>query len=48
MRLEKFITPYLFKGLDVLSGISTKHHFRFYVKDNKPHVQTKDYARDPV
>ena len=29
-------------------GISTKHHFNFYLKDNKPVVQTKDYARDPI
>ena len=29
-------------------GISTKHHFKFYLKENKPFVQTKDYARDPI
>ena len=26
-------------------GISKPHHFRFYMQDNKPHVQYKDYAR---
>ena len=25
-------------------GISKPHHFRFYMRDNKPHVQYKDYA----
>ena len=46
---KKFITPYLFTRLDALTGISTKqHYFKFYLKDNKPYVQTKDYARDLV
>ena len=27
-------------------GISTKHHFKFYLKKKKPFVQTKDYACD--
>ena len=25
-----------------------KHHFKFYLKENKSLVQTKDYARDPI
>ena len=28
--------------------ISTKHHFKFYLKEKKLFVQTKDYARDPI
>ena len=29
-------------------GISTKHHFKFYLKENKSFVQTKDYTCDPI
>ena len=45
---KKFINSYLYTGPNTFVGISTKHHFKFYVKDKKPFVQTKDYARDPV
>ena len=45
---KKFSTPYLYKGPNTFVGISTKHHFKFYLKENKPFVQTKDYARDPL
>ena len=45
---KEFITPYLYNGLNIFVGISTKHHFKFYLKENKPFVQTKDYARDPI
>ena len=45
---KEFITPYLYSGLNTFVEISTKHHFKFYLKDNKPVVQTKDYARDPI
>ena len=45
---KEFITPYLYSGLNTFVGISTKHHFKFYLKDNKPFVQTKDYACDPM
>ena len=45
---KEFITPYLYSGLNIFVGISTKHHFKFYLKENKPVVQTKDYARDPI
>ena len=45
---KKFINPYLYTGPNMFVRISTKHHFKFYVKDKKPFVQTKDYARDPV
>ena len=43
---KEFITPYLYTGLDTFVEISTKHHFKFYLKENKPFVQTKDYAHD--
>ena len=36
------------KGPNTFVGISTKHHFKFYLKEKKPFVQTKDYARDPL
>ena len=45
---KEFITLYLYNGLNTLVGISTKHHFKFYLKENKPIVQTKDYACDPI
>ena len=45
---KEFITPYLYSGLDTFVGISTKHHFKFYLKENKSFVQTKDYARDLI
>ena len=45
---KEFITPCLYSGLNTFVGISTKHHFKFYLKDNKPVVQTKDYACDPI
>ena len=45
---KKFVTPYLNSGLNTFVGISTKHHFKFYLKENKSFVQTKDYARDPI
>ena len=37
---KSFITPYLREYAFV--GISKPHHFRFYMHDNKPHVQYKD------
>ena len=40
---KSFITPYLRE--DAFVGISKPHHFRFYMQNNKPHVQYKDYAR---
>ena len=46
--IGEFITPYLYSGLNTFVKISTKHHFKFYLKENKPFVQTKDYARDPI
>ena len=45
---KKFITPYLYRGPNTFVGISTKHHFKFYLKEKKPFVQTKDYAYDPL
>ena len=45
---KEFITPYLYSGLNTFVGISMKHHFKFYLKENKPFVQTKDYACDPM
>ena len=45
---KKFINSYLYTGPKTFVGISTKHHFKFYVKDKKPFVQTKNYARDPI
>jgi hypothetical protein len=42
---SKFITPYL--RTDAFVGISQPHHFRFYMQENKPHVQYKPYARSP-
>ena len=45
---KKFNTPYLYRGPNTFVGISTKHHFKFYLKEKKPFVQTKDYARDSV
>ena len=43
---KKFITPYMFISLDAFVEISKPHHFRFYFKNNKPFVQTKNYAWD--
>ena len=45
---KKFISPYLYKDPNTFVGISTKHHFKFYLKEKKPFVQIKDYARDPL
>ena len=45
---KKFSTPYLYKGPNTFVEISTKHHFKFYLKEKTPFVQTKDYARDPL
>ena len=45
---KKFSIPYLYRGLNTFVGISTKHHFKFYLKKKKPFVQIKDYARDPM
>ena len=45
---KEFITPYLHSGLNTFVEIPTKHHFEFYLKENKPFVQTKDYTRDPM
>ena len=45
---KKFINPYLYSGPNTFEGISTKHHFKFYMKEKKLFVQTKDYARDPI
>ena len=45
---KEFITPYLYSGLNTFVEIFTKHHFKFYLKENKSFVQTKDYARDPM
>jgi hypothetical protein len=43
---KKFITPYL--RTDAFVGISQPHHFRFYMNNNKPHVQYKPYSRSPA
>ena len=40
---KSFITPYLRE--DKIVEISKPRHFRFYVRDNKPHIQYKYYAR---
>jgi hypothetical protein len=40
---SKFIIPYL--RVDAFVGINQPHHFRFYMQDNRPHVQHKPYAR---
>ena len=45
---KKFSTPYLYRGPSAFVGISTKHHFKFYLKKKKSFVQTKDYACDPL
>ena len=45
---KKFSTPYLYRGPNTFVGISTKHHFKFYLKEKKPFVQTKDYTSDPL
>ena len=45
---KEYFTPYLYSGLNAFVGISTKHHFKFYLKENRPLVQTKDYACDPI
>ena len=45
---KKFSTPYLYRGPNTFVEISIKHHFKFYFKEKKPFVQTKDYARDPL
>ena len=33
---KEFITPYLYSGLNTFVEISTKHYFKFYLKENKP------------
>ena len=35
---KKFSTPFLYRGLNTYVGISTKHHFKFYLKEKKPFV----------
>ena len=45
---KKFSIPYLYNGPNTFVGISTKHHFKFYLKEKTPFVQTKDYVRDPL
>ena len=40
---KSFITSYLQE--DAFVGISKPHHFKFYMQDNKAHVQYKDYTR---
>jgi hypothetical protein len=42
---KSFITPYL--RSDELIGTSQPHHFRFFMEDNIPRVQSKMYARTP-
>ena len=32
---KKFITPYLYRGPNTFVRISTKHHFKFYLKEKK-------------
>lgn len=34
------------KGQDAFEEILRPQHFRFYLKDNKPFVQTKDLMRN--
>lgn len=38
----------MFEGRNAFEGIPKLHYFRFYLKDNKQFVQTKDYAHDLV
>ena len=45
---KKFITPYLYRGLNTFVEISTNNHFKFYLKEKKPFVQSNDYACDPL
>ena len=45
---KSFITPYLWSGLDAIIGISKPHHFRFYLKNDMPYVQKKDYGHDAM
>ena len=45
---KEFVTLYLYNGLNTFVGISMKHHFKFYFKENKPFVHKKDYACDPI
>ena len=45
---KKFIILYLYKDPNTFVGISTKHHFKFYLKEKKPFVQIKDYACDSL
>ena len=33
---------------DIFVGISSPYHFKFFMKDNKHHVKTKDYSCDIV
>jgi hypothetical protein len=42
---KSFITPYLCS--DELIGTSQLHHFRFFMEDNLPRVQSKMYTRIP-
>ena len=45
---KKFITLYLYRAPNTFVGISMKHHYKLYLKENTLFVQTKDYARDPL
>ena len=45
---KSFITPHLWSGLDAVIGVSKPHHFRFYLKNDMPYVQKKDYAHDAM
>ena len=45
---KSFITPHLWNGLDAIIGVSKPHHFRFYLKNDMPYVQKKDYAHDAM
>ena len=45
---KSFITPHLWSGLDAIIGVSKPHHFRFYLKNDMPYVQKKDYAHNAM
>ena len=45
---KSFIIPHMWSGLDAIIGVSKPHHFRFYLKNNMPYVQKKDYAHDAM
>ena len=48
MELEEIQHSISIQSPNTFVVISTKHHFKFYLEEKKPFVQTKDYVCDPL